>query len=186
MDTPPEENYRIPHTAVGREAAAYLSYIVDFYDTLPAYSIFIHASENQRHNDLFGPKTSEILPNLRLESVDHFGYLNLRCDTTVGCPTDVHPLNPTQTDIDAKDIRAYFGEVYMELFQVELQDVPEHLGNVCCAQFAVSRERILQRPKSDYERMLRWADQTKLTDNFGVGWVFEKLWHVVFGMDAIQ
>jgi hypothetical protein len=24
-----------------------------------------------------------------------------------------------------------------------------------------------------------------LTDNFGVGWVLEKLWHIIFGMDAV-
>jgi hypothetical protein len=28
-------------------------------------------------------------------------------------------------------------------------------------------------------------DVPQLTDNFGVGWVLEKLWHIIFGMDAV-
>lgn len=188
MDSSPvsQGTFLIPHTTRGREAAAYLSYIVDFYEDLPAYSVFIHAGEDQWHNDLFGPKSSEVLLHLRLEAVDALGYVNLRCSTFPGCPVGVNPLDPTQIDIENKDVRAYFSEIYMELFQVKLSDVPQHIGNVCCGQFAVSRERILQRPKSDYERMLRWAGMTDVTDSFGVGWVFEKLWHLVFGMDAIQ
>lgn len=64
--------------------------------------------------------------------------------------------------------------------------MPGEIGNVCCGQFAVSRERIRARPKEDYVRILDWAATTELTDDFGVGWVMEKLWHIVFGMDAVQ
>ncbi|KAG2019559.1 hypothetical protein GB937_005108 [Aspergillus fischeri] len=184
-DRKPAPHLLVPHTTRGREAAAYLSYVVDFYDQLPPYTIFIHSNQDQWHNDLFGPKTSVALRNLRLEAVAAQGYVNLRCEHEPGCPTNVHPWSPTQIDIDKKDIRAYFPQVYQTLFGVGKEHVPEHIGNVCCAQFAVSRERILQRPKRDYERMLAWAAETDLTDSFGVGWVFEKVWHVVFGMEDI-
>lgn len=39
------------------------------------------------------------------------------------------------------------------------------------------------REKREYERMLNWAGRTNLTNDFGVGWVFEKVWHVIFGME---
>ncbi|KAF3011284.1 hypothetical protein E8E15_000873 [Penicillium rubens] len=68
-----------PRTRRGRESSAYLSYIVDFYHYLPDYSIFIHASPEQWHNDLFGPLTLDTLKNLRLESVAVNGYVKLRC-----------------------------------------------------------------------------------------------------------
>ncbi|RMJ28009.1 hypothetical protein PHISP_01124 [Aspergillus sp. HF37] len=186
MDTPPEMPFLVPRTSRGREVAAYLTYLVDFYDRLPAYTVFIHSGENQWHNDLLGSKTSSLLESLRLAAVDSLGYVNLRCTEFPGCPTSVHPLEPTDTDIKNKDVRAYFAELYMELFQVGMEDVPRHIGAACCAQFAVSRERIRQRPKGDYERMLRWAAETKVANGFVVGWVFEYLWHLVFGMDAIQ
>lgn len=178
----------MPQFSLGREVTAYLSYIVEYYHLLPAYSIFIHASEEQWHNDLFGLKTSSALQNLRLKAVDALGYVNLRCEHTPGCPTHLHPHSPTQTEIENKDTRAYVAQIYMDLFAVDLHEVPEHLGGICCAQFAVSRDRIWQRPKSDYERMLWWVGHTsaEVTDSFGVGWVFEALWHVVFGMDGVQ
>ncbi|KAK9625591.1 hypothetical protein V6000_007092 [Aspergillus fumigatus] len=184
-DRKPVPHLLVPHTTRGREAAAYLSYVVDFYDQLPPYTIFIHSNQDQWHNDLFGPKTNVALRNLRFEAIAAQGYVNLRCEHEPGCPTNVHPWSPTQIDIDKKDIRAYFPQVYQTLFGVGKERVPEHIGNICCAQFAVSRERILQRPKRDYERMLAWAAETDLTDSFGVGWVFEKVWHVVFGMEDI-
>lgn len=185
MDSPPQKPYLVLRTGRGREAAAYLSYVVDFYDRLPAYSIFIHAGKDQWHNDLFGTRTIEVLRNLRLAAVDSLGYVNLRCAGFPGCPTSVHPFDITEIDIKINHVRVYFVELYIELFQVQREDVPREIGAVCCGQFAVSRERIRQRPKSDYERMLRWADQTDVTHDVGIGWVFEMLWHVVFGMDPI-
>ncbi|OGE56511.1 hypothetical protein PENARI_c003G12444 [Penicillium arizonense] len=77
-DKRPELDLHLAHSRRGREVSAYLSYVIDYYDDLPPYSIFIHADEKQRHNDLFGPKTSTILQNLRPEAVEAKGYLNLR------------------------------------------------------------------------------------------------------------
>lgn len=136
--------------------------------------------------DVLGPETVASLPHIRPQAIDAHGFINLRCAHTPGCPIGVNPTNPTQTDIDNKDIRAYFAQAYQELFDVSFEQVPEHIGNVCCAQFAVSRERIRSRPRSDYERMLDWAHGTNLTHDFGVGWVFEKIWHIVFLMDTTQ
>ncbi|KAJ5261369.1 hypothetical protein N7478_011964 [Penicillium angulare] len=184
-DQKPEPNLLIPANLRGREAPAYLSYVVDFYDNLPDYSIFVHAHPEQWHNDLFGPFTGDTIKNIRFQSVDALGYVNLRCEHNPGCPTGVNPLNPTKIDIEGKDIRAYFADAYQEIFNVPRSEVPKEIGNVCCGQFVVSRERILARPIEDYQRILNWAGTTKQTDSFGVGWVMEKLWHIVFGMDAI-
>lgn len=72
----------------------------------------------------------------------------------------------------------------MQIF--DTKEAPDGIGGVCCGQFAVSRAKVLERPRRDYERMLRWAVETELTDGYGVGWVFEKVWHVVFGMPPVQ
>lgn len=96
------------------------------------------------------------------------------------------PLSPSDADIKAHDIRAYFADAYQQIFNVSREKVPVEIGNVCCGQFAVSRERIRARPKEDYQRILEWAATTELTDDFGVGWVLEKLWHIIFGMDVVE
>lgn len=60
----------------------------------------------------------------------------------------------------------------------------EKVGAACCAQFAVSRDRVLQRPLSDYEQFRQWVVDTKM-DDAKSGRVMEFLWHVIFGMDAV-
>jgi hypothetical protein len=186
-DKRPELDLHLAHSRRGREVSAYLSYVIDYYDNLPPYSIFIHADEKQRHNDLFGPKTSTILQNLRHEAIDAKGYLNLRCMHNPGCPSHVAPNNPTEADIKAGDARAHFAQIYRELFGMNAV-VPDEIGAPCCAQFAVSRKQIRRRPKSEYIHMMKWVDETsaRLIDSYAVGWVFESLWHVVFGMGAIE
>ncbi|KDB22928.1 hypothetical protein H109_05176, partial [Trichophyton interdigitale MR816] len=48
----PEKGFLIPYAAPGREiqgreAVAYLTFIVDYYESLPDYLVFIHANKNQ-------------------------------------------------------------------------------------------------------------------------------------------
>lgn len=62
--------------------------------------------------------------------------------------------------------------------------LPDTIAVACCAQFAVSRERVLERPLADYERYLRWVVETELEDEVS-GRVMEYLWHVIFGRRAV-
>lgn len=62
--------------------------------------------------------------------------------------------------------------------------VPALVGQACCAQFAVSRERVLKRPKEDYVEFRRWLLETE-RNNAKSGRVLEFLWHVVFGMGPV-
>ena len=164
---------------------AYLTFIIDNYDSLPESTAFVHASTVQWHNDVVGERTSNIFKELRLDTIQRKGYVNLRCHLEPGCPFSVFPLSPSEIDIKVHDVRSYFVDIYKELFNVSREQVPEQIGSVCCAQFALSRDRIRQRPKADYIRMREWALHTQL-DTFGVGWVFEKLWHIVFGEEPLQ
>ncbi|OAL65383.1 hypothetical protein A7C99_2479 [Trichophyton rubrum] len=100
--------FLVPYSAPGyeiqgREAVAYLTFIVDYYESLPDYSVFIHANENQWHNDFFGGKTNKTLNNFRYQVADSQGYVNLRCSTDPGCPTSVNPRDPTLQDTRHKD-----------------------------------------------------------------------------------
>ena len=64
-------------------------------------------------------------------------------------------------------------------------EIPEEIAAPCCAQFAVTREQVLKRPKEDYERYYRWVTTTDLED-YVSGRVMEYLWHIIFGKDTFQ
>lgn len=57
--------------------------------------------------------------------------------------------------------------------------IPDVLAQPCCAQFAVSRERILSIPKARFVYYRDWILRTELSDYIS-GRVWEYLWHVVF------
>ena len=185
-DVWPEKRYLRPRSRQGREVAAYLSFILDYYDALPKYALFVHAAEDQWHNDILSKYSNqpETIRSFRTAAVDASGFVNLRCRLSPSCPVAVHPAHATDLDMKVQNDKSYV-DIYREIFDVAHDEVPETIGAVCCAQFAVSRERILQRPRADYERFLAWADGTSWTDSFGVGLLFEKLWHIIFGMPAV-
>ncbi|KAL2152155.1 hypothetical protein VTH82DRAFT_5339 [Thermothelomyces myriococcoides] len=62
--------------------------------------------------------------------------------------------------------------------------VPERVGVSCCSQFAVSREAVRARPREDYVRWRDWLLRTPLDDDLS-GRVFEYMWHIIFGKDAV-
>ena len=66
----------------------------------------------------------------------------------------------------------------------EKEMAPTMVGAACCAQFAVSRDQVLARPLSDYERFREWIVETEKSDAKS-GRVLEFLWHVIFGKDAV-
>lgn len=181
----PQEPYLTPKTQKGREASAYLSFIVDHYDGLPKYTFFVHDNEGQWHNDVGGHKTENVLPLLRTQAIDAFGYVNLRCIHEPGCPPDVRPHDVEPWMIEKGDTRARFKSVYSYLFNTTEAEVPHMIGGLCCAQFVVTRETIRKRPKADYERMLQWLEDYQDND-YDKGWIFEKIWHVIFGMENVK
>lgn len=186
LEEQPEEGFLIPYTINGHEASAYLTYIVDHYDELHPFTIFIHGKEEHWHNDAGGPKTFNQLPNLRFEAVKRKGFANLRCLTMPGCPNSLQPSIVQQTDLDYQTVVDNFPEIWSEIFGLDPSTAPLQLGHHCCGQFAVTKERIQEKPMGSYDRMLQWVSKNKWTDSYGTGWLMEKLWHVTFGMPAVK
>ena len=162
----------------------YLTHIIDQYDTLTDITVFMHASATQWHNDVGDTNSSTVLSMLRLEAVKQTGYANLRCHHRPGCPTAVRPFDPELVS-SSSIVYRNFTTIYTELFNTSIETVPKEIGGVCCGQFALTRERIHQRPREDYVHMRDWALSTSL-DNFTVGSVFEMLWHMVFLEDPVS
>lgn len=76
---------------------------------------------------------------------------------------------------------------------------PLHLGSKCCAQFAVTRDAIKSLSREDWIGIREPLTYNYSTDarfkgiyetdweitDWDIGWVFEKLWHVFFGMPDV-
>ncbi|WPH04682.1 Hypothetical protein R9X50_00757500 [Acrodontium crateriforme] len=180
-----EKGCLTPRSYRGREAPVYLSYILDYYDALPKYTVFVHDAKEQWHNDITNKLTPNALKQIRFDAVAAHGFANLRCKEEPGCgPPELHP-GKINVPAGSTYLQSRLLEMYMQIFDVTADKVPKDIGAACCGQFAVTREQIRKRPREDYERMLRWTQQTSIANDFGVGWVFEKFWHIVFSMDAV-
>jgi hypothetical protein len=76
-----------------------------------------------------------------------------------------------------------YAESYRQFFRTE--EAPSEVGAPCCAQFAVSREQVLQRSKAEYEHFLSWVLASEL-DAAIAGRFLEFTWHIIFGREAVQ
>ncbi|KAL9110794.1 MAG: hypothetical protein Q9227_004786 [Pyrenula ochraceoflavens] len=171
----------------GHEAMAYLTYIIDQYTNLSDTTLFLHSHRYSWHNNpLLNTDSVETIALLDDDHVVHEGYFNTRCAADPGCPDWIHLDRPTaELDPHTKPEEKYFTtKVWQELFP----DMPlpgtipgegRGVGQACCAQFAVSRQRIRARPVEDYIRYRDWLIESKLTDDV-LGRIFEYSWQVIF------
>ncbi|KAI9810129.1 MAG: hypothetical protein M1827_006655 [Pycnora praestabilis] len=165
----------------GHESMAYLTYIIENYDSLPSILAFLHSHRGgwfhymgSWHTDAPHFDNVASLHSLQLPFVQRSGYVNLRCASNPGCKAS-HTKNKHIT-------REIWGQIFNG---TEGEEMPEFIGAACCAQFAVSREQVLHRPLADYIRYRDWVLRTELDDAHS-GRVMEFLWHVIFGKEAIQ
>lgn len=177
----------------GHESMAYLSYIIENYSSLPLTLAFIHPHArgflSAWHTDT--PLHSNIasLSTLRIPFVQENGYVNLRCNWNPGClPShreNKHVTEQTWGEIFANvSSSSFFSSQQEEEEEGKGNPYPGEVGSACCAQFAVSRERVRQRPRKDYIAFREWVIETGKSDAQS-GRVMEFLWHVVFGMEPV-
>ncbi|CAI7607661.1 hypothetical protein PCG10_006452 [Penicillium crustosum] len=162
----------------GKESSAYLQYILDNYDKLPEYMVFLHAHRHSGHVEFWEQDNVLTVQRLQLDYLRQVGYLNLRCDWNPGCPDEVQPFR----QMAGRTTELAFAGAWIRIFNNT--DVPEMVATPCCAQFAVTREQVLQRPRSAYESYHDWLMTTELDDETS-GRVFEYIWHIIFGQDPV-
>ena len=131
-----------------------------------------------------------MLQNLQIPYLMQQGYTNIRCVWTLGCPSELKDFAKLPSaDEMAKDPKSaentqfHFPAAFHELFpNVQL---PDTVGVACCAQFALTRNKILERPVEDYMRYRKWLLETPLVDHVS-GRVLEYTWHIIFGQQAVH
>ena len=107
------------------------------------------------------------------------GYANLRCVWTLGCPNEID-LHKLDSD---KATEIVYPQAFQELFPG--RPLPEVVAVACCAQFAVTRDKVRQNPRTDYEHYRKWLIETPLEDDTS-GRVLEYAWHIIFGKPPVH
>jgi hypothetical protein len=150
------------------------SFIIDNYNDLPDNIFFIHPNRYQWHNDDPDYDGLPMLRHFQLPYLEQQGYVNIRCAWSLGCPSEIKPLEEEGEHRAA----VHAGGDYKKAFEVLFpnQHVPEVVGVSCCAQFAVTKEKVKEKPRLEYERLREWLLETELKDSIS-GRVFEYSWH---------
>ncbi|KAJ6025015.1 hypothetical protein N7540_005812 [Penicillium herquei] len=165
----------------GHEVMVYLSFVIDFYEDLPDVSVFMHSHQEAWHNDeIFGGDAAEILRRLSLPRVIREGYMNTRCTFAPGCPSWMHP--GTVIENEQKQEETMLARAWGELFPDD--PVPSVLAQPCCAQFALSKDRIRTIPRARFIFYRDWLLQTDLSD-YIAGRIWEYLWQYIFTGEAV-
>ena len=160
-----------PHHLVhpqGREAGAFLSFILDYYDDLPDLMAFVHAhreSYHTWHNDIVNA-----LARVRWDRVR--GYVSLNA-------LEHHSVGPGDWNFD------FAVANWRDLFGTALGDPPERIQGYCCAQFVVRRDDILAHPRAFYEELYVAVFDEALMGVVDLPRVLEHTWHMIFGQPAI-
>ncbi|CZT49276.1 uncharacterized protein RSE6_10094 [Rhynchosporium secalis] len=160
----------------GHEVMVYLTYIIDHYHNLSDVNIFMHSHRHAWHsNELLDGDAVQIVSRLSSDRVQRDGYMNLRCHWDPGCPSWIN-LGDVEEDV-GKQEQAMLAKSWSELFPMD--PIPNKLAQPCCAQFALSRDRIRSLPLSKYVFFRDWLLETSMSDYFS-GRVFEYIWHFIF------
>ncbi|THC94039.1 hypothetical protein EYZ11_006481 [Aspergillus tanneri] len=186
----------------GHESMAYLTYLIDYYDKLPSIIAFLHSHRGgffkAWHVDAPLHDNVVAMRSLQLDFVKKNGYINLRCNWNPGCKLE-HRINRHVTENVWQEIfsgtstpaqnttmpsNLEISSISNAMHSQKYLPKPKHIGAACCAQFAVSREQVLQRPREDYIKFRQWVMDTN-RDDASSGRIMEFLWHVIFGKESV-
>lgn len=182
----PKAKLHVPKNK-GREAMAYLTYLIDHYNNLPSTIAFIHSHEKgfpaAWHTDAYGYDNVRSLNMLKIDHVQQTGYTSLRCIEEPGCPNEIQPFRAGK-DEGLRHSETTMIDAWTQMFGKHSQ-IPDVIAATCCSQFAVSKAQALQRPRDDYIRFRKWLLDTKVDDATS-GRVMEYLWHIFFGKEPVH
>ncbi|OQU93522.1 hypothetical protein CLAIMM_00021 [Cladophialophora immunda] len=183
MDDPTDGTLHPPKNK-GREAMAYLTFLIDHYDNLPSSMVFVHPHlegwPSAWHTDDDGYNNLKSIRSLRLDYLQEHGYVNMRCLHNPGCPAEIQVLRDEEDRAAEHAMR----DAWPYMFGGNQSSIPETIAQPCCSQFAVSKTQVLKRNKEEYRHYRQWLLDTPVDDATS-GRVFEYLWHVIFGRDAV-
>ncbi|KUJ18910.1 uncharacterized protein LY89DRAFT_614045 [Mollisia scopiformis] len=200
-------NLQVPANR-GHEAMAYLTFLIDNYDHIPAAgAVFVHGSRWAWHNDAPDYDNAALLAQLNITAaLEISGYHNLRCDWSIStCPASTKAQGSIEMTMQA---------VLVPYDERAVSDamLPRALANIfggnepalakpgrgdavrsqCCAQFVVARESIWQHSRDEYVALRQWlldgtstGQQVQRTpaappDDRIAGRILSYVWHILY------
>ena len=150
-------NAEILHN-VGRESHTYLTYIINNYDNLPEYTIFIQGRPFDHSPKLYETLSNIITTNDKLE----FKYISERIYNCKLSGCRLHSGLPLL-------------KIYNDIFETNIIDKDFHFG--AGAQFILHKSLILKHDINFYKKCLKYLDNDI---NPISGFVFERIWELIF------
>ncbi|KAF2138953.1 uncharacterized protein K452DRAFT_310922 [Aplosporella prunicola CBS 121167] len=183
-----DDPYPPPHLTIpankGHEAMAYLTFIIDNYDSFPPYAFFVHGHRLSWHQE---GDIVHLIKNLRIPALESAGYVPLRCDWYPSCPMEIRPVTHDAVvwgpGVNRQPTEDEIARSWSTLFPG--MPVPETIASQCCAQFAVTREAVRRHAKGDYRRLRQWVLDSSLPDDVS-GRVLEKLWAYIMTGEPVH
>ena len=163
----------------GREASAFLKYIINNYDNLPNKIAFIHGHETAYHQRYpYG-----ILKAIENANIDKYGYISLN--------NELQSIILQNNKFDRNHPKVIFGtddvhhlemkNRWSELYEKELNyEFPKALRYQRSAQFIVTKEKIRSHSKKFYQDLYNYVIDLK-NDDYTTSVVLEFSWHMIFG-----
>lgn len=149
----------------GNEASIYLEYIIQNYDNLSDYTIFVHGHRSDwHHRENMDSKLDRLVFDRPYRNINELGLTRLADypESLENMRKHVHAFQPIFGKLDIDNI--YFK---------------------CSAQFYVSRDSIRKHPLSTYVWLYNYIMETNITVSF-LGTIFEYLWHIIFTGDLVD
>jgi hypothetical protein len=114
--------------------------------------------------------------DLQTSFVQSVGFVNLRCALKWGCPAQLEPAQ-LMRELKINTFQPAEMEYPFEFFNLlPGVELPEVVGVPTGNQFAVSRDKILERPREDYIKYRQWLMKTPLEDEVA-NKILEYSWH---------
>jgi hypothetical protein len=150
-----------------QEAPAYLKYIIENYNSLPEYSIFVHGHLNSEHQE---DNIINLINNIKFDKP----IINLNRKDWF------QTISKGDEFQDRKF--SWIEENWKELIGDYLV-MPSSLSFPSCAQFAVNKSCIQQYPIEFWQHLFDWCRNTEL-ENFISSRIFEYIWYYIFSGKA--
>jgi hypothetical protein len=149
------------------EATLYLKYILDNYNNLPEYNLFIHAHKKSTHQDY---DIDFLINNINWNLAEYFN-INKRSYYCI---------------MDNNNWKDQFNWVLANwnIFEKHL-DIPKFLHFYSCAQFMVKKSLIIQNDIGFYLDMYNYLQETSLPNDIS-GRIFEYMWHYIFTKNVVE
>ena len=157
---------RIPRENRGREGETYLSHIIDRYDSLAEYTIFI-----QDDFDNHIPRNDHFVYNTNIMIQHNQAFYAYPCSWKKGMNPFIRTIENGIIDLETFPSPDAILQTALR-FQIAL---PIIYQTDVCAFFIVSRDRIRARPVTFYRELREWL----LSDEAN-GFVLEHIWQLIF------